>query len=106
MIGKLESVIFFNLLSYWLLNHVGYLAWCNSYTRLSFEQHPLRKLDNLFVIFFSCFKILMSAIQYQISVATEDALTRWVLIDVSVTRVTRLIMVEPVVLVCYILVYK
>jgi hypothetical protein len=42
--------------------------------------------------------ILMSAIQYQIFVATEDALTHWVLIDVSVTRVTRLIMVEPVVL--------
>jgi hypothetical protein len=48
----------------------------------------------------------MSAIQYQIFVAMEDALTHWVLIDVSVTRDTRLIMVELAVLVCYILVYK
>jgi len=97
---------FFQFAVFGLLNYVGYLAWCNTYTRLSFEQHPLQKLDNLCAIFFSCFKILMSAIQYQIFVATEDALTHWVLIDVSVTRVTRLIMVEPVVLVCYILVYK
>jgi hypothetical protein len=36
----------------------------------------------------------------------EDALTPWVHIDVSVTRVISLIMVELVVLVCYIPVYN
>jgi hypothetical protein len=73
--------------------------------RLLFEHTAIWNRDDLCAVLCFVFKILMSAIQYQIFVAMEDALTHWVLIDVSVTKVTSLIMVELVVLVCSIPVY-